>query len=211
MKLVCKPPRCPYVIDLLEWFETPVSFILILERPDPCINLYMYCRCLQGKVPEAQARTIMQQVVQALRHCHDRGVFHRDIKLDNVLLNTQTFEVKLIDFGYGYVRKDTPYTEFGGNCASGMRRFYRNSVLDYFCDLADETLSLSSIQPLQFSSHCRGPLQMRTRRNLSQSGIWAYSYLACQVDKDLLFLVTTRFSPRGICLKVRKYRSFILP
>lgn len=164
MKLVCQPPHCPYVIDLLEWFESPVSFILILERPDPCINLFKYCRGLQGKVPEAQARTIMQQIVQTLRHCQDRGVFHSGVRLDNILLNTQTLEVKLIDFSYGYVGKDIPYMDFGSNCTSGMRRFYRNSKLDFYLfsfSSPGETLSLSSTQPLQFSSHCHGPLYCR--------------------------------------------------
>ncbi|KAI5629505.1 serine/threonine-protein kinase pim-2-like [Silurus asotus] len=118
MKLVCKPPRCPYVIELLEWFETDTSFILILERPEPCVTLFDYCRSLQNQVPDAQAQSIMQQLVKALRHCHDRGVFHRDIKLDNILSNIQTMEVKLIDFGFSFLRKDTICTECDGSSSS---------------------------------------------------------------------------------------------
>ncbi|XP_046693776.1 serine/threonine-protein kinase pim-1-like [Silurus meridionalis] len=111
MKLLCKQPRCPYVIELLEWFETDTAFILILERPEPCVTLFDYCRSLQNQVPDAQAQSIMQQLVKALRHCHDRGVFHRDMKLDNILSNIQTMEVKLIDFGFSFLRKDTTCTE----------------------------------------------------------------------------------------------------
>lgn len=103
-----------------------MGFILILEWPEPCVNLYNYCDSLEGKVPEDQVQIIMHQVVQAAYHCHNRGVFHGDIKLDNVLLNTQTMQVKLIDFGYGYIRKDTPFTEFGGNFPSKMGTFDRN-------------------------------------------------------------------------------------
>ncbi|MCI4393789.1 hypothetical protein PGIGA_G00161630 [Pangasianodon gigas] len=119
MELVCKPPRCPYVIELLEWFETPTSFILVLERPDPCVDLYKYCRFLRKKVPESLAQIIMQQVVRAACHCRDRGVLHRDIKEGNLLLNPQTLEVKLIDFGCGELLKDTPYTEY-----AGTRRYF---------------------------------------------------------------------------------------
>lgn len=164
--------------DLLEYFELTTSFVFILERPEPCITLYKYCKSLPGKVPEAQAQTIMQHVVQAVHHCTDHSVFHRDITLHNGLLNPGTSEAKLIDFGYGYIRKETPYTEFEGTFPSKMSRFNRYSVVDHFCDLADHTVSLSFIQS-QSPSHCIGSLQTRTWRNVSPSGIWAYPSLHC--------------------------------
>ncbi|XP_017321965.1 serine/threonine-protein kinase pim-2 isoform X1 [Ictalurus punctatus] len=112
MELVCKPPHCPHVIELLECFETPKFFILVLERPDPCVDLFEYCEDVG--MSESKAQTIMKQVLLAALHCRDRGVFHRDIKDENVLLNPQTLEVKLIDFGCGDLLKDTPYTEYSG-------------------------------------------------------------------------------------------------
>ncbi|KAK2892443.1 hypothetical protein Q8A67_012431 [Cirrhinus molitorella] len=48
---------------------------------------------------ESQVRGLMYQAVLGAKHCLDRGVFHRDIKLDNYVINTATKEVKLIDFG----------------------------------------------------------------------------------------------------------------
>ncbi|KAI5090080.1 serine/threonine-protein kinase pim-3-like [Silurus meridionalis] len=129
MKLLCKQPRCPYVIELLEWFETDTAFILILERPEPCVTLFDYCRSLQNQVPDAQAQSIMQQLVKALRHCHDRGVFHRDMKLDNILSNIQTMEVKLIDFGFSFLRKDTTCTECDGSSSSSKDLRTRQACL----------------------------------------------------------------------------------
>ncbi|TSK17849.1 Serine/threonine-protein kinase pim-1 [Bagarius yarrelli] len=111
MNLVCKPPCCPYVINLLEWFETPVSFVYVLELPNPCIDLYEYCKTQHGQISEWQAKHIMQQVIQATCHCKDRAVFHGDIRLNNVLLNTQTMQVKLIDFGCGSLYQGRHYTE----------------------------------------------------------------------------------------------------
>lgn len=40
----------------------------------------------------------MSQAVLAAKHCLDRGVFHRSIKPDNMLVNTETMELKRIDF-----------------------------------------------------------------------------------------------------------------
>ncbi|XP_060754271.1 serine/threonine-protein kinase pim-2-like [Neoarius graeffei] len=114
MELVCKPPHCPYVIEMVEWFETPSYFVLVLERPEPCVDLYWYCRCLHNSLSEHQVKIIMEKVIWAVLHCHERGVFHRDIKEENILINPQTLEVKLIDFGCGDLLKDTPYTEYSG-------------------------------------------------------------------------------------------------
>ena len=37
--------------------------------------------------------------MKTIGKCHQNGVYHQDIKHANVLINTQTFETKLIDFG----------------------------------------------------------------------------------------------------------------
>ncbi|XP_062864478.1 serine/threonine-protein kinase pim-1-like [Trichomycterus rosablanca] len=113
MRMVSRPPASPYVLKLLEWFDTPERCILILERPVPCIDLYQLM-LKKGRLRMQFARHVMRHVVLAVLHCRDRGVLHRDIKRQNVLLNTETLEVKLIDFGCGDLLKDTPYYTYSG-------------------------------------------------------------------------------------------------
>uniref|UniRef100_A0A672SCH6 non-specific serine/threonine protein kinase n=1 Tax=Sinocyclocheilus grahami TaxID=75366 RepID=A0A672SCH6_SINGR len=43
--------------------------------------------------------------------CH---VLHRDVKLDNLLINRETSEVKLIDFGCGDILRRSPYKSYHG-------------------------------------------------------------------------------------------------
>ncbi|KAG1935772.1 serine/threonine-protein kinase pim-1-like [Pimephales promelas] len=56
----------------------------------------------------------MRQAVRAAQISCERGVFHRDIKLENFLVNLDTMEVKLIDFGCGALMKNTAFDVFSG-------------------------------------------------------------------------------------------------
>lgn len=49
---------------------------------------------------EVEARSIMRQLVSALDACHEKGVIHRDLKLENVLFESKTKDrIKVVDFG----------------------------------------------------------------------------------------------------------------
>jgi 5'-AMP-activated protein kinase catalytic alpha subunit len=43
-------------------------------------------------------KKIFKQIVHGLAHCHCRSVLHRDIKLDNILMDSDG-GIKICDFG----------------------------------------------------------------------------------------------------------------
>lgn len=52
-------------------------------------------------------------MVSGLNYIHKHDIVHRDIKLDNILIDPMTQQIKLIDFGFStYARSDQklPYT-----------------------------------------------------------------------------------------------------
>lgn len=55
-------------------------------------------------MPEDVARGFMRELLAGVNHCHEHGVAHRDLKLENVLL-TREGTVKVIDFGLSHVYK----------------------------------------------------------------------------------------------------------
>jgi serine/threonine protein kinase len=73
------------------------------------ISLREYVKQLPNRqVRELTARRIFRQVIEAMAYLHEEeSVIHRDIKLDNILIEEGTRMVKLIDFGFS-VLTNTP-------------------------------------------------------------------------------------------------------
>ncbi|RCH97506.1 hypothetical protein CU098_000536, partial [Rhizopus stolonifer] len=53
----------------------------------------------QNYMAEPEIATVCLQVLQGLEYLHSKGIIHRDIKSDNILIGTQG-QIKLSDFGY---------------------------------------------------------------------------------------------------------------
>ncbi|KAK9032390.1 hypothetical protein V6N11_056660 [Hibiscus sabdariffa] len=50
------------------------------------------------RLPENECRRYFQQLIDAVAHCHSKGVYHRDLKPENLLLDTSG-NLKVSDFG----------------------------------------------------------------------------------------------------------------
>lgn len=67
----------------------------------------------RGPLSPAEASRIVREVAWALAYAHGRGIIHRDVKPDNILLEAATGRALVTDFGIAYGGKDGPNTDPG--------------------------------------------------------------------------------------------------
>ncbi|XP_028634223.1 sperm motility kinase 3A-like [Grammomys surdaster] len=99
---IMKMMNHPNIISLHQIIETKKKVFLILELADGC----ELTECIEqsGFLHEGLARKIFNQLIHAMCYCHDIGVVHRDLKPDNIMVDS-TGKVKIIDFGLGALVK----------------------------------------------------------------------------------------------------------
>ena len=63
-------------------------------------TLSKLCRMRASKrLGEKEARVVFRQIAEGVKWIHNHGCCHRDLKLTNILINSQG-QVKIIDFGF---------------------------------------------------------------------------------------------------------------
>ncbi|XP_039253382.2 uncharacterized protein LOC120330486 isoform X2 [Styela clava] len=88
------------IVQVYDILETDNNYYLVTEfcRGGELIDIVTDKGCL----PENDVRRYIAQLVSAVAHLHDHGIVHRDLKVENLLLD-DSGEVKIIDFGLSNV------------------------------------------------------------------------------------------------------------
>ena len=97
VSLLHKLSHIPGVIQLIDASWLGDKLVIVMERVQSCMDLYEFCKT---KSPSLEMITsLFRQLVETVLQCHKAGIYHRDIKLENVLVDLRTNTIKLIDFG----------------------------------------------------------------------------------------------------------------
>ena len=86
------------VVQPLDFFERKSSFVLVMEKIEAVTDLYEFVR-EHGALSEEAALFIFKQVLEAVQEMEAVGISHRDIKDENILINPETLQIFIIDFG----------------------------------------------------------------------------------------------------------------
>jgi serine/threonine protein kinase len=104
--------RHPNIIRILDVADNPDSICFIMEYAAGG-ELRGYVEKLVS-LSEEEARSFFKQIVRAVHYIHTKKTIHRDLKLENILLDSKN-QCKIVDFGLSdYVSgKDRTVTDAG--------------------------------------------------------------------------------------------------
>ena len=87
--------RHPYIVSVFDVGKSDQLYYLVMEFVEGA----SLRRLLEdGSISERNALEFVPQIAEALQHAHEAGVVHRDVKPENVLVDTLG-RVRLVDFG----------------------------------------------------------------------------------------------------------------
>lgn len=105
----------PHIIQFYEVIETPDDIYMVMEYVESG-ELFDYV-VEKGRLQEDDACKIFQQLIDGVEYCHSKMVVHRDLRLENLLLDSD-FNVKIADFGFGNIMKESQF----------LKTSYRNPI-----------------------------------------------------------------------------------
>ncbi|NWX82726.1 HUNK kinase, partial [Nothoprocta ornata] len=92
----------PNVVQLYETLETDNSYYMVMEL---CLGGDLMDRiCDRKRLAEREVRRYTRQILSAVEHLHCHGIVHRDLKIENFLLDENN-NIKIVDFGLSNTAK----------------------------------------------------------------------------------------------------------
>ncbi|KAJ6942898.1 serine/threonine-protein kinase SAPK3-like [Populus alba x Populus x berolinensis] len=91
--------RHPNIVRFKEVLLTPTHLAIVMEY---AAGGELFVRiCSAGRFSEDETRFFFQQLISGVSYCHSMEICHRDLKLENTLLDgSPTPRLKICDFGY---------------------------------------------------------------------------------------------------------------
>mmetsp|Transcript_18578 Transcript_18578/g.59410 ORF Transcript_18578/g.59410 Transcript_18578/m.59410 type:complete len:336 (+) Transcript_18578:128-1135(+) len=153
---VMKMVKQRHVVNLIEVLASRTRIFIVLEL---VTGGELFDKIVStGRFDEPTARAYFRQLICGVEYCHRQGVCHRDLKLDNFVLDGSLTRVQLIDFGLACVcRRETAlHRSYGTPCYSAPEIFggevYRGPQVDMWSLGVALATMLAGVLPFQACS-----------------------------------------------------------
>ncbi|XP_016995705.2 serine/threonine-protein kinase par-1 [Drosophila takahashii] len=94
---IMKRLKHPHIIKLYQVMETKNMIYIVSEYASQG-EIFDYI-AKYGRMSESAARYKFWQIISAVEYCHKKGIVHRDLKAENLLLDLN-MNIKIADFGF---------------------------------------------------------------------------------------------------------------
>ncbi|KAJ9104786.1 hypothetical protein QFC19_003927 [Naganishia cerealis] len=102
----------PHIVQYLGWEESPEHISIFLEYVPGGSIASVYRK--HQKFEEAVIKNFTKQILSGLAYLHAKGILHRDLKADNILVDSDGI-CKITDFGISKQAEDAYASEGGTN------------------------------------------------------------------------------------------------
>ncbi|MEW5995832.1 MAG: serine/threonine-protein kinase, partial [Candidatus Zixiibacteriota bacterium] len=105
----------PNICQIKHFFRHGDDTVIVMEHID---GVTLQDRIdAEGKLPLEESLQIISDVLDILGFAHQKGIYHRDIKPGNIMLDKKG-QVKIIDFGIAKAETDPSLTLAGSACGT---------------------------------------------------------------------------------------------
>ena len=112
----------PFFVGLYDSFEDDKNVYMVLELCEKSL-----LETIQGIMPEAKALGLVFQLALGLGYLHEKGISHRDLKLENFLIKGKY--LKIADFGFAI--SSSHFTTSLGTKTYMSPEFFNNACEEY--------------------------------------------------------------------------------
>lgn len=130
----------PNVVRMYEHFIIGQQLVIIMEF---CAGGNMTTYLKEKSITESEAIGLFKQMAISIKALHRRGITHRDVKLNNFLLDATRSKVKIADFGLSIVSYRRKYGVFLAKTYCGTEPY-----------MAPELIKRNSLGLRQYNPFC---------------------------------------------------------
>jgi serine/threonine protein kinase len=117
--------RIPGVIKLLDRIEHEKSILYVMETPERGVDMKEFLK--NHLLTEQEACHFFKQLVKTINTCLEKDIIHKDIKPENLMLNLDNLQIKLIDFSHGEEAHNSKYRTKPGTCLYAPPEYFENN------------------------------------------------------------------------------------
>jgi len=183
----------PHILRLFEYYEDAQNVYIITDvcYGGELLDIVKEHAALSKPLPENWVSRVFSQILEAIAYCHGKGVMHKDLKFDNIMLRTKVtsespieeIHVVVIDVGLSELfgpqhGKEVRSTHFAGNLSTIAPEVIAHDF-SHKCDIW-------SIGCLLFATLNSRPIFYTDQEG--QRVLWTYPFVPVPSEKDQLGL-----------------------